>query len=345
MRILIITQAVDRNDTTLGFFHRWIEEFAKRTEKVEVICLKQGEYDLPRNVSVYSLQKELGSSRAKRIILFFYYSLFCSTYDAVFVHMNQEYVLLGGLPWRLWGKKVFMWRNHPDGTFLTRIAVMLSHKVFCTSSHSYTAKFSKTKILPAGIDTDIFQKSSTIGRKKNSLLMFGRIGPIKKIECAIDVVSALKAKGIFVTLSIVGDTLPRDMGYLQVLKDRIEVTDVSDRVTFEKGVPFKKAPTIYQTHEIFLNFTPSGSFDKTVIEALACGTRVLVSNDSMRDILPDGSYTDGTVDDIAKKIENLLVLDERAAAEYNEFAKETVHRQSLHMLIDKLLSQFEVSTE
>ena len=59
MKLLIITQKVDINDDLLGFFHGWIAEFVRQCEQVTVICLQKGEYDLPRNVRVLSLGKEL----------------------------------------------------------------------------------------------------------------------------------------------------------------------------------------------------------------------------------------------------------------------------------------------
>ena len=58
LRIAIITQTVDIADTDLGFFHNWIKTFAKRCEKVFVICLKKGELDLPQNVRVFELGKD-----------------------------------------------------------------------------------------------------------------------------------------------------------------------------------------------------------------------------------------------------------------------------------------------
>lgn len=58
MRLLIVTQKVDKNDPILGFFHRWIEEFSKHCEKLTVICLQAGEFKLPANVTVLSLGKE-----------------------------------------------------------------------------------------------------------------------------------------------------------------------------------------------------------------------------------------------------------------------------------------------
>ena len=108
MRLLIITQKVDKNDPILGFFHRWIEEFAKHCESVIVICLQKGEYNLPQNVKVLSLGKESKHSNIRYIVCFYMYLWQeRNNYDSVFVHMNQEYVILGACFWKLWYKKVF----------------------------------------------------------------------------------------------------------------------------------------------------------------------------------------------------------------------------------------------
>ena len=47
MKLLIITQKVNKIDPILGFFHGWIIEFAKHFESITVICLEKGEYNLP----------------------------------------------------------------------------------------------------------------------------------------------------------------------------------------------------------------------------------------------------------------------------------------------------------
>ena len=73
MKLLIITQKVDINDDVLGFFHRWIEEFAKHCEKITVICLQKGEYNLPDNVKVLSLGKEGAMAKIKYALNFYKY--------------------------------------------------------------------------------------------------------------------------------------------------------------------------------------------------------------------------------------------------------------------------------
>ncbi len=337
MRLLVITQAVDIHNTTLGFFTRWIEEFAGRFESVSVICLQEGEHNLPKNVSVHSLGKEKGNSRVKYITTFFTYIWkYRKEYDAVFVHMNQEYILLGGLFWKLFGKKIFFWRNHPYGNTWTRIAVFLSNQVFCTADKSFTARYRKTALMPAGVDTKIFTNDTSVQKEKGSLLIFGRIAPVKHVEKAIDTVAFLLAKGLPVHLSIVGDWLPRDSEYVEWLKKRIATAHIEPHITFVKGVDFLSAPKTYQNHDIFLNFTDSGSFDKTVIEALACGTKVLVSNASMKNLVPDGSYTTGEQNDIVEKIEKLFNFTDEDKKIYADDAQKVVHSQSLMVLMDTL---------
>ena len=69
MKLLITTQAVDTDDPVLGFFVRWIEEFAKHAERVEVVCLREGKHGLPPNVRVHSLGKKNG--RVPRVCIAF----------------------------------------------------------------------------------------------------------------------------------------------------------------------------------------------------------------------------------------------------------------------------------
>ena len=116
MKLFVVTQAVDSEDPVLGFFVRWVAELAKHFERIEVVCLKEGEHDLPKNVRVHSLGKPSSAKATEgtgaQLVLRFRYAVrfkllawrLRREYDAVFVHMNQEYVLLAGWLWKLLGK-------------------------------------------------------------------------------------------------------------------------------------------------------------------------------------------------------------------------------------------------
>ena len=283
-RLLILTQKIDINDPILGFFCRWIEEFAKHFEKITVVCLQKGEYNLPKNVEVFSLGKEKGKNRFQ-ILFTFYFLLFHlrHRYDAVFVHMNQEYVLLGGIFWNLFGKKIYMWRNHHSGTILTDIASVFCTKVFCTSKYSYTAKYKKTVLMPVGVDMNKFIKfkSSKVHKVKNSILFLGRISPSKNVHILVEALGILKSKGIDFTADIYGDTSPKGMEYFEKIESRAQELGL-ETMKFHSGVPNHQTPEIYNSHEIFVNLSSSGMYDKTIFEAMACGCIALASNDNLK---------------------------------------------------------------
>src|SRR3989338_5428089 len=195
MRLLICTQTVDLNDPVLGFFHGWIVALAKHCEQVRIICLKEGRHSLPANVAVHPLGKEGGQSRIKYIWRFYKYIWSLrNEYDAVFVHMNQEYVLLGGKFWWLLGKRVIFWRNHKMGSVWTPIAGFFAHTVCYTSPEAYVARFKNAIQMPIGIDTNLF-KPSAAPAPAGTILFLGRLDAVKKSDVFLHAMENLRRDG------------------------------------------------------------------------------------------------------------------------------------------------------
>ena len=338
MKLLILTQRVDENDPILGFFHRWLEEFSKHCEQIKVICLYEGAHVLPANVEVLSLGKEKGESNFKYIRNFYLYIWSRrKDYDKVFVHMNEEYVLLGGILWKLLGKQVFFWRNHPRGGFLTRISVMLSKKVFCTSKFSFTARYKKTEIMPVGIDTAIFTNNPGSTRLPRSIVCIGRISPIKNIDVIINALGAIHRKGLLFTTAIVGDPMLGDESYLKSLRDLAHNDGIDGYVHFMKGIKNSLAPEIYNHYEIFINLTPSGSFDKTIIEAALCGCMLLVSNSDLRlSLSPESIVKEGDMEELERKLALMLGYSDKERAANIQRSLILGREHSLDALASKL---------
>lgn len=309
-KLLIVTQAVDQNDQVLGFFHRWIEKFSQNFDSILVICLREGEHTLPKNVRILSLGKEKSKTKLQYISNFYSYLLKeRNNYDTVFVHMNQEYVLLAGLLWRFMGKRVTMWRNHAKGNFLTKMAILLSHKVFCTSPFSFTAKYSKTTLMPVGIDTNFFTPDSKVIPEKNSLLFLGRPSKVKNVDMFVESLKILDKK-IPVKAHLVGSPISdEDKKYLdKIKKDSKELVD-KNALSYKSGVTNSLTRELYRQNEIYVNLTPSGSFDKTILEAMACGCLVLIVNHSLEGFIPGDCVSEPDPNSVAKKAEKLLSLD------------------------------------
>lgn len=307
MKLFVCTQTVDLDDPALGFFHGWLEMLAKQFDSLEVICLKKGRYILPSNVRVHSLGKETGRKNRFRYAARFLALCWSlrGAYDAVFVHQNQEYVLLAGGLWRLWGKRVFMWRNHYAGSPLTGIAAFFCDKVFCTSVHSYTARYKKTVLMPVGVDTDLFKFSEA--RTPHSILFLGRVAPSKRPDLLIESLGLLVKRGVRFTATLCGPVLPKDEGYFAALKRRAEELGLTKCVTFRAGVSHDAAAALYASHEIFVNLSGSGMYDKTMFEAAASGCIVIaLSKDFTRHVDAQFVPQGGNAEAIAHALEHAL---------------------------------------
>lgn len=309
MRLLIITQVVDIEDLYLGFFVRWIEELARGVENIEVICLKEGEYQLPANVRVHSLGKERGAEN--RVIYVWRFLKFAwvlrRNYNKVFVHMNQEYVLIAGWLWKLLGKPIYMWRNHYAGSWLTDVAAAFCTKVFCTSKYSYTAKYKKTVLMPVGVDTERFAPDARITRKSRSILFFARMSPSKRPELLLEALAELVHGSVDFTTDFVGSPLAKDEAYYEKLQVRARELGLSNNVSFLPGVPNTEASDLYRAYEIFVNCAPPGMFDKTLFEAAASGCHVLSSSKDFAELAgPDSHFS--TAADLADRLRASLSL-------------------------------------
>lgn len=307
-KLLFVTQVMDKDDGVLGAYHGLVAELAHRFEQIEVICLKEGSYELPSNVRVHSLGKERGSVPAIVYAIRFKFLAWKlrHNYDAVFVHMNQEYILVAGLLWKLLGKRIYMWRNHYAGSLLTDIAAAFCTNVFCTSKHSYTAKYKKTIFMPVGVDTARFSANTSVTRIPHSILFFARIAPSKRPDMFVDALSILHSQGEQFEASIYGSPTPENQTYYEALKSRVQELGLQNSVQFFLGVPNAQAPIIFQAHEIFVNCSPSGMYDKTLFEAAASGCAVLTSSEDFGQVADNSYFTNA--EELSAKLQKTLNL-------------------------------------
>jgi glycosyltransferase involved in cell wall biosynthesis len=314
MKLLVLTQAVDLDDPVLGFFHRWLEEFARRCESVHVICLREGRHALPPNVVVHSLGKESGRSRLRYVLNFYRYIWSLRReYDSVFVHMNPEYVLLGGIFWRMLRKRIGLWYVHRSRTLTMRFAVALSHITFTSSTSSMSVQSSKIQIVGHGIDVASFQKTvlRTIRTNTPRAVMVARISPIKRHEVAIEAIQKLRQKGIPITLDIIGEPMMRsDRRYAQQLREHVDRLGLADAIRFRGAIEHSNMPETIGRFDLAINASPTGGIDKAALESIAAGVPTFIANLGFREYLRDLAdiflFPTGTGAELAEKIEALL---------------------------------------
>jgi len=342
MKLLIFTQKIDVNDDVLGFFHDWVKEFARSCEKVIVICLEKGEFHLPGNVLVLSLGKELGKSRLKYIFNFYKY-IFQErkNYDSVFVHMNFEYVILGGIIWRLFNKKIGLWYAHGYVPFGLKLAARLADTIFTSTRDGFRIKSKKIKIVGQGINTEIFRiREPKIRQGEFKIISVGRIAPVKNYELLIETAQNMIKRGFEnFSIRITGPLiLERDKIYFEKLKNIIKEKKLEDKIIFTEAIPYKDIFEFYQSGDLFVNFSDTGSMDKAVLEAMAAGLLVLTSNEAFKNILAEKYFTGKDPEEISEKIIVLSKINfDPSLCDY------VVKNHSLDQLISNLTSLIKLS--
>ena len=95
---------------------------------------------------------------------------------------------------------------------------------------------------------------------------------------------------------------------------------------------------VYGAHQIYVNLTPSGSFDKTIGEAMACGCIVVVANDAVREVVPERCFIENDrVDSAARALEAALSIDDNVRNILVEKSREYIVRtHSLSLLLERL---------
>lgn len=349
MRLLVCTQVVDKQDPFLGFMHRWIEEFAARCDHVEVICLREGEHAFPDNVRVHSLGKENGTQTPRGLSgigVRLRYSLrfmrliwrVRHEYTDVFVHMNVEYMILGGLLWRMLRKGTGLWYNHGADHLSLRIALGLAHIVFYTSSFAASARSHKAFQMPVGIDTELFAYRGE-ERKRNSIYMQGRMSAAKNVHILLGAVHILRERGISATATIVG---PEDPAYGKKLRTQFAHLIEDHAVTFLGPREYTSTSTLFASHEVSVNLAPKGCFDKTVVESLACETPVVASSDALADLVPPAlRCRENDPISLADTLQRALALTQQEKHTLGETGRQQViMHHSLTALVSHVLTRY-----
>lgn len=313
MKLLIVTQTVDRADPVLGFFHRWIVEFAASCERVTVVCLKKGGYAFPDNVEVISLGKERGVSRA-RYLMNFFSAIFSrrDAYESVFVHMNPIYVILAGGLWRMMGKKIGLWYTHKQVDLKLRLAEKLVHVVFSASKESFRLETPKLRVMGHGIDTSVFAPPSVrtqAADRERVLVTSGRISSTKNLLLLVEAFALTKHSQS--RLLLIGEASgPAESAYKRQLVERIEALGLTSRVTFTGAKTQPEVAEALRGADLFLNVSRTGSMDKAVLEAMACGVYVISSNEAFRETA-DTYLQDPSASALANAVDEALAKERK----------------------------------
>ncbi|MBI3305363.1 glycosyltransferase family 4 protein [Candidatus Parcubacteria bacterium] len=354
MKLLMITRKIDPADPRASFTIGWVEALAARVEQLNVICQERGAWTAPANVRVYSLGKEIGAGKLRQLwrLLRFCQSL-TREVDGVFCHQNPIYTILVA-PWaKLRHKRLIAWYTHKSVDLKMRLMHRFADGVLTASPESFRLQSKKVWIVGHGIDTEIFtpalsrDDSSRSGRFR--LIAVGRLSPVKRYEVVIAALAVLPAEDrAGLTFTIVGDPgLSEQRSYRDKLRRLARERQVESMVQFLGGVPHEKIWATYQEADAFVHTSETGSIDKVVLEAMACGLPVVSSSEAFRAMLAPWRqllvFEPASAYELAERVSQLRRLTPTERRELGSRLREIVVRQhNLATLAVRILKAFSV---
>jgi len=188
-----------------------------------------------------------------------------------------------------------------------------NHKIYPLDEWTGNEVTKKWGIVPEthyvypGIRVEEFQKKV---KKKNQVIIFGRIGPEKRIEESLRIFALGSKKHPNYSLVIFGGITVDSPTYIKYLKKIAKELGVANRVTFIGGPSFEKLKNILLESKVLIDAQRDVSLTMTAIEALSAGNVILSYKNAGTyiEVLENGKHGFGffNVEEGSKELSKIL---------------------------------------
>lgn len=168
--------------------------------------------------------------------------------------------------------------------------------------HEFPAE--RIEVIPHILDDSFAIEHRSSFEPPYQLLYVGYLEPWKGVTKLVPLVDTLRARGVDVELTVVGDG-----SCLETLQSQTRQRDLNQRITFEGRVPNEDLPETYASHDVFVYpgiwEEPLG---RVYLEALASGTPVLSTEyGTISEIIGAGGETaPADVEALAEQLQSMI---------------------------------------
>jgi glycosyltransferase involved in cell wall biosynthesis len=311
MRLVFVTQKVDKDDPILGATVAKLRALAARCEHVHVLALAVGRHDLPSNVTFATFGAPTRIRRGLRYARVVLPALW-SRPDGLVAHMCPIYLVLAAPFAKPLRVPLLIWYTHWTIDRTLRTATRFCDAALSVDRRSYPLDSPKVIALGHGIDLAEFAaRDGAPGGARLSLLALGRTSPSKGFRTLLDALERAEAAGLDFELELRGpSTTDEERRHREELRGRLLSGPLRERVRLELPVPRTEVPGLLRRFDAVVNSTRGqthgGALDKVVFEAAASGVPVLACNphfETFLSALPvELHFGSGDADDLASKL-------------------------------------------
>ena len=132
--------------------------------------------------------------------------------------------------------------------------------------------------------------------------------------------------------------------YQREIEQQIRVLNLEKQVTIEGDVPQEEMPRRYQSSDVMVDLGETGSMDKVVLEAMACGIPVLSANEAYSALLSEVDHRlvveKRNPRQLAERLQWLYALSQQERSDIGRRLRAiVVHDHSLDALGRKIVEQ------
>jgi glycosyltransferase involved in cell wall biosynthesis len=345
MRLLLVNFAMDRCSPVLAWQARLATELAQHCERVVVVTERVDDYERHERLVVHPVPRLLSRPPLRWMKLRWGMAAAVAHWcrreavDVCFVHMSASWA------YRLWPAlralrvPILLWYAHGSVSWRVRLAHLAADRVVTSTPEGFRLPSRKLEVIGQGIDADLFRPQGRSGECED-VVYVGRISPRKRVDLVLESFAAAcaLAPGAPLRLRLAGPMLSRtDRAYQQVLRAKARELGIEARVEWLGALAMPETASLYRSAFVHLNLGETGSMDKTVLEALACGCPVLTSNPAFEDLLaPRGLYlAERAPDAVARAI--LALRADAGAHPASALRALVVGRHDLETYVQKVL--------
>ena len=313
-RVVFITQAYLRRSTIVGVTRDWVRALAARCDGVDVIAL-DGEPEVGESrVRVHSLGKASGRGRIAQLTTFWSALAHALPHaSAVFVHMVPRYALLAAPLSVAARKPMTLWYAQGGVSGALRVAVPLVRHIVTPTRDSFPltgeAVERRLRITGHGVDTMRYAPSDGDAPERGRVLAAGRLSASKQYDTLVEALVHVTDKSWRLRIAS-GGGYAASADYARSLEARVAQLGAAERLTLLGAVPYEALPDEYRAAWLLGHTSATGSLDKVVLEAMACGTPVVSTAPSSRALLApiDVSLapTDASAERLATSLRTVL---------------------------------------
>ncbi|KAF5436482.1 Glycosyltransferase involved in cell wall bisynthesis [Candidatus Methanophagaceae archaeon] len=199
----------------------------------------------------------------------------------------------------------------------------------------------KMRVIPNGVDTELFQPDNGISIKHQTptILWVGRFVPGKSVEYIIQAAKILVNEIPDLKILLIGDGPSKDK-----ILSLVEKFNLNKNVIIKEYVANEKMPEMYQKSDVFVLPSLNEGVPKTLLEAMACGKPVVISDfPHLKELVKDAGlmFPKGDVHALADNIKR-LIMDKKLAKEFGSTGRmKIVEDHSWENTVRKTIEMYE----